>query len=423
MYDIFRLPKFANLVAVGLAFCLCVASFQVSAFLPSSTSSLLSPYTNPSVPNITYGSDATGKVGRDFSRSTSAGANYNRLMRSTADKAVMGAAAVKLIKSLPAVGTVLTLLDIAADLNASWRKNANGENELFTTTSSLGCAPSFPNLYGVQTGQIMCSIVGKPYPGWAVSSINVYQDSSTTCKIEFTCENGVKGGPGNHPMQLRTADSAMSDSQLADAIAHSPKFPKLLSELDPLSDALPTGDLKKLPWGTPQVVLPKPFTTTEVATKPDGSVCTKTTTNTAIESDAEPTAYNKVTAETCKVPPNTSTNPTSVTSTISTGTTTSTETPTKDFCETHPASIGCLDIDTPDLATPKTTKAISYAAENSFGGGSCPANKVMTLRGSSVTVFDWVDACSKIVSYVKPIFIMMAGFIAMLIVAGVKVES
>jgi hypothetical protein len=439
MYDLRRLPKSANLVAVLLAFCLCLASFQVMAFLPPTTSPLLTPYINPASPNLTYGSDAAGRIGKDFTKQSSAGANYNRIMRTTASKAAMTAAASKLIRTLPAVGTVLTLAEIAGDLNAVWNKNASGENELqyhknLTTTHIE---------YQMYSGSINSAWVLTPeaavplYAGVAsANGLNTSLDACTGAGSTFKCTftrtlaNGTTYLLGPYgPDRTRVVPNVestltpMSEQAVADALAQSARLPKLLAELDPLADALPVGDPRKLPWGIPDVVLPKPFTTSETTIKADGSRCVKSTLNTAIESDADPTAFNKTVSEVCNVPPNTSSNPTSVTQTISSGTTTSEITPSKDFCELHPASIGCLEIDTPDVSTPKSSKAISYASENSFAGGSCPVNKMMSLRGTTLTVFDWADACSKIVSYVKPMFIMMAGFIALLIVAGVKVES
>lgn len=420
MYDLCRLPKSSNLASVGLALLLCLASFQVMAFLPSSTSPLLTPYQNPSAPNYTYGSDATGKVGRDFLRQSSNGANYNRLMRSTADKVALTQAASKLIRTLPAIATVLTLAEIASDLGATWKLAPDGTNVLNGLINDAQCVP---NAAYNATNQ-WCVGNGFAY------GVNLPYTSVYLPKCGFVAQCYTSNGqPGTRstPQSMTIVPSFTTrdytDMELADAINQSSRLPKLISELDPYSDLEPALSPKKLPWGTPDVIIPKPFTTTETATRPDGTVCTKSIVNTPQENNSDPTAFNKVSSEICKVPPGTSTNPGSVTQTISSGTTTSEVTPSKDFCELHPASIGCLDIDTPVENMPKITKNITYASEGSFGGGSCPANKTMSMRGQSLTVFDWADACTKIVSYVKPIFIMMAAFIAMLIVAGVKVES
>lgn len=108
-----------------------------------------------------------------------------------------------------------------------------------------------------------------------------------------------------------------------------------------------------------------------------------------------------------------------------TTTTTEKETPPaeqKDPCLDHPNRNGCREdeFDTPDGEIPKTSKTITYEAENlGFGGGSCPANKTMTIKGGKViTLVDWVDNCDKITTYAKPMILAMAMFTAMLIVFG-----
>ena len=49
------------------------------------------------------------------------------------------------------------------------------------------------------------------------------------------------------------------------------------------------------------------------------------------------------------------------------------------------------------------------------GGGSCPADKVMTLHtGQTVKVWDWQQGCSWIVTYVRPILLVVASYIAVM---------
>ena len=157
-------------------------------------------------------------------------------------------------------------------------------------------------------------------------------------------------------------------------------------------------------------------------TNPDGS--TETTTeksnityqgnNIKIDNSSVVTNYNPTTNST-------------------TTTTTTTENPDKPVdpsktdCEKFPDAIGCqkIDFDTPTGDIPKSTRNITYAAENlGFGGGSCPADAYVTPHGmSQIKVFDWVSACGTITSYVKPMMLALAGFAALMIIfAGARPE-
>lgn len=92
----------------------------------------------------------------------------------------------------------------------------------------------------------------------------------------------------------------------------------------------------------------------------------------------------------------------------------------KDFCETNPDSIACqkFELDTPTGDIPKQTKTIEYqSADLGFGGGSCPSPLTQTLAsGKTITLFDWPKACDYVVTYVKPIFISLATFAALMII-------
>lgn len=92
----------------------------------------------------------------------------------------------------------------------------------------------------------------------------------------------------------------------------------------------------------------------------------------------------------------------------------------KDFCETNPDSIACqkFELDTPTGDIPKQNKTIEYqAADLGFGGGSCPSPLTQTLAsGKTITLFDWPKACDYVVTYVKPIFISLATFAALMII-------
>lgn len=89
----------------------------------------------------------------------------------------------------------------------------------------------------------------------------------------------------------------------------------------------------------------------------------------------------------------------------------------EDECKAHPQSVGCTDLDTPEGEIPKTSKALTYTAETlGISGGGCPADIVKTIGGKSVTVFSYAFACDTISTKVKPLFLLMAAFVAFMIV-------
>lgn len=88
-----------------------------------------------------------------------------------------------------------------------------------------------------------------------------------------------------------------------------------------------------------------------------------------------------------------------------------------DQCAKYPDSLGCSKVAAESgEAIPRVTKTLTYAAESVLGGGSCPADKFMSIGGQQVKVWNWVQACDYIVSYVKPVFLAVAAFIAMIII-------
>lgn len=129
---------------------------------------------------------------------------------------------------------------------------------------------------------------------------------------------------------------------------------------------------------------------------------------------------------------NTITNTSNVTTTnnynssnVQTGTTTSTTTPTdtmpqeepKDPCDKHPTALGCKDVDfdTPDGEIPKETKQITFAPESVLGGGSCPAPRPLAFGRD----FSYAATCDALTTYVRPVVIAIAGWIAIVIIFGV----
>lgn len=89
----------------------------------------------------------------------------------------------------------------------------------------------------------------------------------------------------------------------------------------------------------------------------------------------------------------------------------------KNPCDLNPDALGCAELDTPSEEIPRDTETISYAEENVFGSGSCPANltaNVATL-GRSMTVWDWSKTC-ELALPLRALVLGLASFAALLIV-------
>lgn len=103
-----------------------------------------------------------------------------------------------------------------------------------------------------------------------------------------------------------------------------------------------------------------------------------------------------------------------------TGTTPGGSAPEKsDLCADHPDILACqkVELDTPDGEIPKTTKEVTFQEESMFGGGSCPADRVMTIQrtGQTVKAWDWAQACNLMLP-IRAIVMTLATFAAFLIV-------
>lgn len=95
----------------------------------------------------------------------------------------------------------------------------------------------------------------------------------------------------------------------------------------------------------------------------------------------------------------------------------------RDFCDKHPESLACTELDTPEGEIPKSTFEVSYSIENSWGSGSCPADKYATLAGKSVKVYDWAQTCDYVATYVRPILLVLCALGALFIVMPGRAES
>lgn len=175
-----------------------------------------------------------------------------------------------------------------------------------------------------------------------------------------------------------------------------------------------------LPLGTPTVTGPAttPGTSeTKTENKSDGSTVTTTTTTTNnYKTEGDTITKTNTTTNTVVNTCNAQGACTTETSSNVTVNPDSPDKPEEDQCKKNPDSLACAETDTPEEEIPKATKELTYSEDTMFsGGGSCPADKVMTLHtGQTVKVWDWQQGCSWIVTYVRPILLVVASYIAVM---------
>lgn len=91
----------------------------------------------------------------------------------------------------------------------------------------------------------------------------------------------------------------------------------------------------------------------------------------------------------------------------------------EDPCKQNPELVSCMELDSPKGEIPRTTKNITFEAEDVLGGGSCPADVSMsfqTLGGQSAKIADWQTFCGYALPFralVMGIAAIMAFFIIM----------
>jgi len=97
-------------------------------------------------------------------------------------------------------------------------------------------------------------------------------------------------------------------------------------------------------------------------------------------------------------------------------------------CDADNKTAGCAKLeDVPQEAIPGVTVTLpGFSAEtNHFGGGQCPANVFMTFHGinKNLKVWDWQQACQTMVTYVKPVVLVLGAIVALFIVLGISMPT
>lgn len=289
------------------------------------------------------------------------------------------------------------------------------------TLSFLNGDPSDPYTYqwsGSTSGATCTNIDSRP-DGWSVGW------ASTGGAITLSSQTVSPSSPVYLPADALAIESALSSnprtpSEIEKILSETIKYPEIQPDpADPVRiDPVTPGQPIKSPTKTDQ----------KTTTNPDGSKIEETK-SCWIKGTVQTGASMKLT-EVCntdtvtKSPSGTVTGTTTATTDSETSDATKPETDS-DFCASLVGKLVCSDLDTPE-AEPidKTTKTLTYAPENHFGGGACPADQVMTTHnGQSLKVWDWATSCDKINQFFRPLFLTLCAFTALMILAPAVKEA
>jgi hypothetical protein len=336
-------------------------------------------------------------------------------------------------KVIPIYQTGVALYDLAEELGYKTGLNPDGTPKFWKEVDSQNCysgtcyeysysnspwsdllstCASITSLYGVATKGYRGS------SGGAGGFCEVIQDYWNNGNISYTWiglqSRVVPPSTSKKIVPYTKDDVVASVSSKNDWDNNTTKLPDLFRDLIASGETAPQ---------TPPVVsgpASTPGTTTTTINEDNSTTTTNTSNNFQYAGDA--ITYNTTTTVTNNNP---------VTNTSTTSTSTTTNQPPKpqdpvDPCKEKPDSLGCSELDTPTGEIPKSTKTITFEAENlGFGGGSCPTNKIMTLHGMAapITLVDWQSNCTYITTYAKPMILALATFAALMIIfAGGRPE-
>lgn len=462
MYDLFRLPTYQHLCAIGGFFACLLFGFQVNAQTVTAPDAAFQRFmwttTGANSQGISVGTGGTlvaspagsGTLAADGSKSLAytRAANWrngsnNPVTGSIASRIPIDSKTAKILskgmKAVPFLGTGVALWEMATELGFDPKKETDGSVSVvkrdpavcytsggctfFTTrtwdnsnfqaftarsTQSASCDATVAHF----TARMQSTGFGHQLPLVVTSYANCSFRNSAPTPTHYNTY-----GYGTLAVPATTSPGIPSSLQeLEDAIAAKSGWPSTSKLPRAVTDATSATGEQVTPE-TPRLTGPATSTgTTSTTVNPTNNT---TTTNTVTHNHT----YNDNRVTNTITTASTVTNNTTGAAT----TTTTTEQPVEEpsECEKNPGSIGCAELDTPTVEIPKTEKRVSYQAENlGFGGGSCPANVVMTPAhmASPITVINWADNCQKITTYAKPMILAMALFAAMMIIFVGKTE-
>lgn len=402
--------------AVGFVVFGFVASFQVNAYTGGVTTYRNSP-TTPGNIERAYTSPAKAGVEHD--------ATYQRTMRNAQTGAAAARAARGILKTISGIGLLITVVQLAGDLQGIWKKDVNGDNMLLvppkgacTVEPCYSYIPSEGTRISYTTPEAACralvetrrAIYGNRFEYAGVNA------TGTQCLMNDVMYGGAYGAgieKVSAPPIVNPPLGKIADQDFEDYLKTWPMFPKLLEEMDKANSPItfPGDDVEDMP--TPIVLLPR------VTVHPDGSKTISKTELTPYRSpDGKTINWERKVTTTEESPPDAQGN-TVKRDTVTTDNSKSSEAPPNDKpeCEKSPDTLGCIKMDTPDGEIPKTTKDVSYVAETLFGSATCPVSRVISqsLTGHPIYLH-FTPTCDALATFVKPMVIAIALFMAYLII-------
>ncbi|MDO8652074.1 MAG: hypothetical protein Q7R66_07785 [Undibacterium sp.] len=475
-YDIRSLQHPKHLCAIGAFLLGAVYSFQVNAAVVAPDSAFATFYSRVTAPGkqtVGFGSNGTPVVAPGVPSVSSAGGPVQvartgslplpagaRLPVTGTAKIPNSAIAAIIKKALPLVpylGTGVALYELAKELGFIVSKSGSGVVVTKPDSSVCTVAPCYG--YATRT-RYDPSTVATGYKASKIAACDASASSwgvlsnghvmkgvveGTQCAVyESNGSGGWFGASYRADFATATVSPSApvflpsSDTALADAIAAQSGWPSSSAVAQALVDAQRvTGD--QIPTDQPNATGPAtvagPTEKTKVGpketTKQSNYNCTYYDGPTVMEGGSVVCTEQTTTTDAV-----TTTDP--ATGATTTTTTTASEAtkpaeipaddkPAEDPCIKNPSRNGCRsdEFDVPAGDIPKTSKTISYAAENlGFAGGSCPANRIMIAHGMAVpiTVTNWADNCDKLTTYAKPMILALATFAALMIIFVGKPE-
>lgn len=289
-----------------------------------------------------------------------------------------------------------------------YRTSLNGPQGQWSTTREAACA-SAASAYNAQNSTYMVS-------SWSVTpthcSGTIVQRSTGSFFTSVTQPFATQSTTPSEPQYLPA-----TQQQLEDAIASQSGWPSGSSIGDAIREAIEQGET---------IPVPQPTEVTGPASAPGTSTTTQRTNRDASGNVTGVTNITTNTTYNFNYGPNTVTT-TTVTTTTTTNPDGTTETSTdeqedqeepRNPCEDTPDLVTCGKLDSPETEVPKTTKNLTYAPEElGLGAGACPSPiPLNTSRGN--WSLDLTPYCNATATYVRPMVILVAMFLAYLIMTG-----
>lgn len=338
---------------------------------------------------------------------------------------------VKLAKLSGPVSLGLTLSQLIWDEVAQQWKAADSSGGQYDShywiASGTSCGTAAARCLHDAAGQVACAsgIAGSTYLGVhsGAGSPSHYVDCSRPPNTGYTDHFEMFISRSVTPVEVSyhpATDQEIEDAIYVELVARgmSSDLARRLVDAGYAPDLLP-GSGPSITSGPSSLTGPTSTSTTSTSA---GTTTITNTTNYNITYQGDTVTVTETTTSTKTNPDNT----TETTTETKTPSPTTGEEPAEDvppeqppeFCELHPESIVCQEMDTPDENKPNPTeKTFSITPSGGFGGaGACPADVALTYLGQPIS-WSYQPACDFFTG-VRPAVVAMAWVAAILIALG-----